>query len=125
MKCAKLAQTSFELTCFKCAFLQFLGQLEIEAPDWMSIVEISYRAWTSLPPRVFQAAWISCGYVTSEDLPIHQTEPPISMEDARQVLDVFGKLGGGTPQRCTCFEWQIQDCTIPVCKFRIYYAYTY
>ena len=86
----------------------FAGQVELEAPGWMSIVSISYEAWTKVPPRVFQAAWISCGYMKWEDMPTDPVQPPITLADARTVLDVFGKLGGGSPQRCTVCEWQIQ-----------------
>ena len=85
------------------------GQVEITAPKWMEIVRTSYDAWTQLEPRTFKAAWISCGYMSWENMPENAEEPPIKFEDAREVLDVFGKLGGGSPQRCLCFEWQIQE----------------
>ena len=73
------------------------------------MVKISYEAWVQLEPKVFQAAWISCGYMTWDDMPSNPTQAPITLEDAREVLDVFGKLGGGSPRRCTCFEWQMKD----------------
>ena len=85
-----------------------LGQVERSVPDWSKIVEISYDAWTSLPAKVFQASWIACGYTKWEDYPENPQETPITIEDCREVLDVFGGLQG-TPQRCTCFEWQIED----------------
>jgi len=85
------------------------GQVEIQVPHWKDIIQISFHAWMSLGRRVFQSAWIACGYATWDDMPKDVSENPISVQDARQVLDVFGKLGGGSPQRCTCFEWQIKD----------------
>lgn len=75
----------------------------------MEIVEISYDAWVQMDPVVFKSAWISCGYCTNEDFPPNPAQPPITLEDARQALDVFGNLGSGTPQRCTACEWQVQD----------------
>ena len=83
--------------------------MEILAPNWMSIVELSYNSWWQLDRKIFQSAWIACGYMQWDDMPHETKDPPITMEDARQVLDVFGKLGTGTPQWCTVYEWQIQD----------------
>lgn len=85
------------------------GQIEIEAPRWMEIVQLSYDAWCQMDQRIFKAAWIACGYMRWEDMPSEAADVPLTLEDARQVLDVFGKLGGGSPQRCTCYEWQIQE----------------
>lgn len=84
------------------------GQVELQAPKWLDIVKISYQAWIELEPRIFQAAWISCGYVQWNEFP-NPVDIPVEIEDARKALDVFGNLGGGTPQRCRVFEWQIQD----------------
>lgn len=84
------------------------GQIERSAPAWMDIVDLSYQAWCKMEKRVFQAAWISCGYKTWADFAATtEASPEITVEDARLILDVFGKLGG-TPQRCTMYEWQIQ-----------------
>lgn len=83
--------------------------MEILAPNWISIVELSFEGWCQLDRKIFQSAWIACGYMEWKDMPHGTQDPPITMEDARQVLDVFGKLGTGTPQWCTVYEWQIQD----------------
>ncbi|CAL1164996.1 unnamed protein product [Cladocopium goreaui] len=86
-----------------------IRQLEVEAAKWLGVVQLSFDAWVSLEPKIFQSAWISCGYMSAEDFPPNPAAPPPSIQDAREALDVFGRLGGGTPQRCTRFEWQIKD----------------
>ena len=99
------------------AAILLAGQLEVEAAKWLDVVQLSFDAWVSLEPKIFQSAWISCGYMSAEDFPPNPAAPPPSIQDAREALDVFGRLGGGTPQRCTRFEWQIKDWPDPLCVF--------
>ena len=116
-KCKKVIHTTmsiFQCPCTSCLShiyhsLACRGQVEILAPNWISIVELSFEGWCQLDRKIFQSAWIACGYMEWKDMPHGTQDPPITMEDARQVLDVFGKLGTGTPQWCTVYEWQIQD----------------
>jgi hypothetical protein len=86
------------------------GQVEMQAPQWMTIIENSYKAWIKMERKIFQSSWIACGYRDWSEMTTGDTnEPPVTLEDARQLLDVWGNLGQGTPQRCTCYEWQLQD----------------
>ena len=84
------------------------GQVKREVANWLSVAEMSYKAWTSLERKVFQSAWIVCGYVDSLVGTEHMELP--SMKEAQELFnDLFKDYGvASTPQRCTSFEWQIQ-----------------
>ncbi len=76
---------------------------------------MTQRAWESLERSVFQAAWVACGYfdyghMAKFDKQVDANE--LNMDMAKEKLaDVFTVCGKGpfTPQRCTRYEWQLQD----------------
>jgi len=81
----------------------------------MEVIEMTVKAWASLERSVFQAAWVACGYFTYADLAKFDKEVDPSMlnfdQAKEEVSDVFTVCGKGpfTPQRCTRYEWQLQD----------------
>ena len=92
------------------------GQVKRDVCDWEGVVKLSYQAWCLLDRRVFQAAWVVCGYVDQASMVAsgHPIELP-SLNEAQNLLDEQFKQYGlaNTPQRCTCFEWQLQAGGVP------------
>lgn len=43
--------------------LRASGQVKREVSDWSRIIDISLQAWQSMERKVFQSAWVVCGYV--------------------------------------------------------------
>ncbi|CAK9114704.1 Uncharacterized protein (Fragment), partial [Durusdinium trenchii] len=86
------------------------GQLVREVKSWLSVVNLSLDAWRQLDQKVFQSAWLLCGYFGEEHFAKYQGSgvSSVTFDDAMKILSSpFGPLKG-TPQRCTVFEWQVQ-----------------
>lgn len=90
------------------------GQLVREVKSWLSVVNLSLDAWRQLDQKVFQSAWLLCGYFGEEHFAKYQGSgvSSVTFDDAMKILSSpFGPLKG-TPQRCTVFEWQVQACCL-------------
>lgn len=81
------------------------------------ILEQTKLAWLSLDRKVFEAAWLTCGYFSIDyfkQFRTLQTDGISTMEEVADCIDPAQVLAGGhilrpTPQFCQVFEWQIQD----------------
>lgn len=81
------------------------------------ILEQTKFAWLSLDRKVFEAAWLTCGYFSIDYFKQFrqlQTDGVSTMEEVADCVDPAQVLAGGhilrpTPQFCQVFEWQIQD----------------
>eukprot|EP00438_Fugacium_kawagutii_P017349 Skav229819 [mRNA] locus=scaffold567:437535:446872:- [translate_table: standard] len=67
---------------------------------------------------IFQAAWLVCGYFPKEHFSIYDTSlNPADMDVKKceeKLSDAFAICGKGpwSPQRCTVYEWQLQEATV-------------
>lgn len=101
---------------FEDVSMRASGQLVREVKSWLEIVHISLEAWRQLDRRIFQSAWMLCGYFGEDHMAKFQGEDVatvLTFADATKLLSAVGPLKGfqGTPQRCVAFEWQIQAWT--------------
>ena len=91
--------------------LRATGQIKRAVGDWGSVIALTHEAWMSLERKIFQSAWVVTGYVDGESMVGTDHGPPIpSLNEAQGLLhNAFQEYGmANTPQRCTCFEWQIE-----------------
>ena len=102
---------------FETKDLRASGQVLQEVRGYTDILNMTLAAWESLERRIFQAAWISCGYFDSNHmLRFDSSEEGLNVKDLTQkkaeteLSDIFSVCGDSwTPQRCTRFEWQLKD----------------
>lgn len=84
--------------------------------DYGQIIHLTADAWFEVGDRVFQSAWVVCGYFN----PYHfahisglSVAPIESVGIAKHLLEPSGVLEGttlvGTPQFCKTYEWRIED----------------
>ena len=93
--------------------LQVLAQVRTIS----EILEQTKFAWLSLERKVFEAAWLTCGYFSIDHFKQFrnlQTDGISTMEEVADCVDPAQVLAGGhilrpTPQFCQVFEWQVQD----------------
>lgn len=109
-------QDNYHSPGFEDLPLRASGQPDVKVKSTLEILELTLKAWQSLPRSVFAAAWISCGYVSAEDMAVFDpngSEPlqKMTIEEANAFLsDMFSEYGKHwTPQRCTTYEWQVED----------------
>ena len=101
---------------FSSLNLRANGQIQREVANWLQVIEISYKAWTSLERRIFQSSWVVCGYVDPESMVAseHPAQMPSLNEAQQELAELFKPYGlANTPQRCTTFEWQIEAQPCP------------
>ena len=48
--------------------LRSSGHLHQEVLPWVEIVKMTYKAWTRMDRRIFQSAWLLCGYFSEEHM---------------------------------------------------------
>ncbi|CAK9022189.1 unnamed protein product [Durusdinium trenchii] len=91
--------------------LRACGQLVRTADNWEGVVNLTLGAWESMPRRVFSSAWLVCGYFDQSHFQNFLGAEVLTIEEAKSLLcDSFAEYGlASTPQRCTRYEWQIQD----------------
>lgn len=100
--------------------LKASGQLNYKVKPWADVIKLTWDAWCAMEPRVFEAAWLTTGLVPNDHfsrlnpangLSESSGHVNLSLEEAKDVLsDIFIEMGyGHTPQRCTQFEWQLED----------------
>lgn len=88
------------------------GQVDIKVKGYSEILTATLTCWKELPVRLFQSAWVVCGYV-GEDHFRGLGGNTFTLSEAQNVLDptgIFRSYGlQGTPQRCQTFEWQLEE----------------
>ncbi|CAJ1437547.1 unnamed protein product [Effrenium voratum] len=94
--------------------LRSSGHVYMSVKGWSEVVDMTLEAWNSLERKVFQSAWLLCGlfdWPHMQRFAINENTPVITLDHAQALLhDEFAKYGlASTPQRCTTFEWQIQE----------------
>lgn len=87
-----------------------------EVRSYPEILTLTVRAWCSLERRIFQAAWLACGYFSQSHMSRYNDEGAdisnLTAENAGKELSDMFDVCGRHPwscQRCTRYEWQIQD----------------
>lgn len=96
---------------FEDLSLRASGQVAVEVRSHTEVLELTVTAWQSLERSIFTAAWISCGYVDVAHMDLLAPgDTRRIIEEAQTTLsDLFTPFGKNwTPQRCMCYEWQIQ-----------------
>ena len=77
------------------------------------ILALTKEAWDAVDTKVFQSAWIICGYVSSNHFDSVATDVVQTVDAAKAILDPCGVLSGtsleATPQFCQVYDWQIED----------------
>ncbi len=92
------------------------GQLVKAVKSWPEIIDLTLESWKALPRRIFVSAWLLCGYFDEQHFRDFVGADSVTLAEAQATLhEDFGEFGlKGTPQRCTAFEWQVQDdLTLP------------
>ena len=89
------------------------GQIAQRTRDTIDIIRLSLKAWQELDRRVFQAAWMICGYTSTEELSQFDSQlvnNAMDLSAAQSTLhDMFSKYSKEfVPQLCTAMEWQIK-----------------
>ena len=87
------------------------GQIAMEARPLIEIVDLTLSAWEALDRKVFQSAWIICGYTTQDELAVFDGQARgLDRAAAHSALsDAFTKYSRFfVPQYCTTMEWQIK-----------------
>lgn len=91
------------------------GQVENSVKSYTEILQITLRAWQTLPTSLFQSAWIVCGYV-SQDHFENLGGKCFQLSEAQGLLDPTGLFRScglrGTPERCQLYEWQVQELRV-------------
>lgn len=87
------------------------GQLAKAVKSWPEVIDLTLESWKSLPRNVFVSAWLLCGFFDEEHFRQFVGADSVTLAEAKATLhEDFGEFGlQGTPQRCTAFEWQVQD----------------
>lgn len=106
---------SFGTVGFEDLSLRASGHVMVEVKSCEEVIDLTLAAWENMSNRVFQAAWVTCGYFDWEHMSFFdqtgQVRPDWKLEEAQQELsDLFGCCGTHfSPQRCVRYEWQIQE----------------
>ena len=88
-------------------------QADRSVKSYPEILGITFEAWTELPLKVHQAAWMVTGYFSTQHFEEAKCDVVGSPDEAKKILDPCSVLDDCkmivTPQFCSRFEWQIQD----------------
>eukprot|EP00435_Cladocopium_sp_Y103_P033811 s1426_g8.t1 len=97
------------------------GQVAASVRPAVEIAQMSVDCWFALDRKVFESAWLVCGYFSVQHFESFRGNMAgvDSLEEAVHVVDPADVLGGSslchTPQYCSKYEWQIaavvQDST--------------
>lgn len=110
MPCILISRAA--ISGFESLALRASGQVAVEVKSHKEVLELTLQAWQSLQRSVFSAAWISCGYVDDAHMDLHApgSARRVIEEAQTSLSDLFSPYGKcWSPQRCMCYEWQIQD----------------
>ena len=105
----------FVLPGFEEKDLRACGQVRQEVRSYKEVLDLTLRAWRNLDRGVFQAAWVACGYFDYAHMAQFDDKLDVTAHTqstaANVLADAFSCCGRGhwSPQRCTKYEWQLQD----------------
>lgn len=100
---------------FETLDLRASGQVAQQVKAYKDVMSLTLAAWQSLERSIFQAAWLVCGFFPQEHFAMFDSNLDLAeMGEDRckeKLQDAFTVCGKGpwSPQRCTCYEWQLQD----------------
>ena len=88
------------------------GQVASEVTSYTEILELTLKAWKGMSFQTLAAAWVACGYIGESSINLQTPAGRQNLVEKAQTLlsDLFSPYGKDwSPQRCTCYEWQIKD----------------
>ena len=109
-------QNTIKNSGFENLTLRASGQVAVAVKSHAEILALTLDAWRSMEKKVFISAWITCGYINIDEMNLHaRGDAQVVVEEAQNTLsDMFTPFGKQwSPQRCTAYEWQVQDW--PIC----------